>query len=250
MRLMTVHRAKGLEFPVVCVADLGKDGREDYGALRISDDGLAGLRLASLGGGSGRQRPSSSADQGRSEKAVGEEEERRIFYVAATRAQEHLVLSGATDLEKLPGAGGHEGADALAAARLRPEPGVRRTELTPGERRRAAARRRPRPRAPPSPSRPAATPSRSSASARCRRRGRCPSAGSPTQRPRGYRRCSYRFYLERALRLPTGRVALRTPTRCPRRASAPCCAGRSCTSCSSGSTSAARPCRRRTRSAR
>ena len=31
MRLMTVHRAKGLEFPVVCVADLGKDGREDGG---------------------------------------------------------------------------------------------------------------------------------------------------------------------------------------------------------------------------
>jgi hypothetical protein len=26
--MMTVHRAKGLEFPVVCLADLGKDGRE------------------------------------------------------------------------------------------------------------------------------------------------------------------------------------------------------------------------------
>ena len=34
-------------------------------------------------------------------KLEDEEEERRIFYVAATRAQEHLVLSGATDLEKL-----------------------------------------------------------------------------------------------------------------------------------------------------
>ena len=49
--MMTVHRAKGLEFPVVCVADLGKDGREDDGQLRISDDGSIGLRLASLGGG-------------------------------------------------------------------------------------------------------------------------------------------------------------------------------------------------------
>ena len=27
VRLMTIHRAKGLEFPVVCVADLGRAGR-------------------------------------------------------------------------------------------------------------------------------------------------------------------------------------------------------------------------------
>ena len=28
VRLMTIHRAKGLEFPVVCVADLGRAGRD------------------------------------------------------------------------------------------------------------------------------------------------------------------------------------------------------------------------------
>jgi ATP-dependent exoDNAse (exonuclease V) beta subunit len=98
VRMMTVHRAKGLEFPVVCVADLGKDGRDDDGQLRISEDGSVGLRLAQLGGG--------AVDSARLEriKAEGrvaaEEEERRIFYVAVTRAQEHLVLSGATDLAK------------------------------------------------------------------------------------------------------------------------------------------------------
>ena len=51
VRMMTVHRAKGLEFPVVCLADLGKDGRDDDGQLRISEDGSVGLRLANLGGG-------------------------------------------------------------------------------------------------------------------------------------------------------------------------------------------------------
>jgi ATP-dependent exoDNAse (exonuclease V) beta subunit len=100
VRMMTVHRAKGLEFPVVCVADLGKDGREDDGQLRISDDGSVGLRLANLGGGAVDS--TKLAGIKAQAKRAAEEEERRIFYVAATRAQDHLVLSGATDLGKRP----------------------------------------------------------------------------------------------------------------------------------------------------
>jgi ATP-dependent helicase/nuclease subunit A len=98
VRLMTVHRAKGLEFPVVCLADLGKEGRDDEGALRISEDGSVGLRLARLGGGAveGERLERIKSQQ----RAAAEDEERRIFYVACTRAQEHLILSGATDLEK------------------------------------------------------------------------------------------------------------------------------------------------------
>jgi ATP-dependent helicase/nuclease subunit A len=100
VRMMTVHRAKGLEFPVVCVADLGKDGRDDDGQLRISEDGSIGLRLANLGGGAV---DSTKLAQIKAEgKRAAEEEERRIFYVAVTRAQQHLVLSGATDLAKRP----------------------------------------------------------------------------------------------------------------------------------------------------
>jgi ATP-dependent helicase/nuclease subunit A len=100
VRLMTVHRAKGLEFPVVCVADLGKDGRDDDGTLRISDDGSVALRLAKLGGGAveSERLERIKAEQ----RAAAEEEERRIFYVAVTRAQQQLILSGATDLEKRP----------------------------------------------------------------------------------------------------------------------------------------------------
>jgi ATP-dependent helicase/nuclease subunit A len=95
--MMTIHRAKGLEFPVVCVCDLGKDGRDDEGSLRISEDGTVGLRLAGLGGAVDSERLERLKKQG---KVDAEEEERRIFYVAATRAQEHLILSGATDLER------------------------------------------------------------------------------------------------------------------------------------------------------
>jgi ATP-dependent helicase/nuclease subunit A len=198
VRLMTVHRAKGLEFPVVCVADLGKDGREDYGSLRISDDGSLGLRLASIGGGT------VDTDQleriKERQKRLGEEEEKRIFYVAVTRAQQHLLLSGATDLQDR-----REPEDMKEPMRwmLRgfPGPGVAVTELRPAtveellpaEDRRPA---RPQPESPGGEAQPelglAALPApRALAVSRL--------SYSSLE---AYRRCSYRFYLERALRLP------------------------------------------------
>jgi ATP-dependent exoDNAse (exonuclease V) beta subunit len=100
VRLMTIHAAKGLEFPVVCVADLGRSGRGDDDALRVTDDGRVGLKIASMEGGSakGLGLEEIEAEQDR----LQDEEERRIFYVAMTRARELLVLSGATDTERWP----------------------------------------------------------------------------------------------------------------------------------------------------
>ncbi len=101
VRVMTVHAAKGLEFPVVCVADLGRSARGDSGGgLEVSEDGRTGLRLASL---SGETQAALDWEELKHEQAErGEEEERRIFYVAMTRAQEHLVLSGAVEAAKWP----------------------------------------------------------------------------------------------------------------------------------------------------
>ena len=100
VRLMTIHAAKGLEFPVVCVADLGRSGRGDDDALRVTDDGRVGLKIASLGGGS--TKGLGLEEIAKEQDLLQDEEERRIFYVAMTRAQELLVLSGATDVEKWP----------------------------------------------------------------------------------------------------------------------------------------------------
>ncbi|MDX6503007.1 MAG: hypothetical protein QOE29_132, partial [Gaiellaceae bacterium] len=102
VRLMTVHAAKGLEFPVVCVADLGRTGRGDDGALQVSADGRVGLEVASLGGGS--HSAMSMKEIKAEQEALAEEEERRIFYVAMTRAQRRLIVSGATDTVDWPAA--------------------------------------------------------------------------------------------------------------------------------------------------
>ncbi|MFL5816765.1 MAG: UvrD-helicase domain-containing protein [Conexibacter sp.] len=102
VRLMTIHRAKGLEFPVVCVADLGREspsaGRE---IVRVGRDGRVGIRLKALDG----SRPRGAL----AFRALGEErlraeaeEEARLFYVAMTRAREHLILSGAARCEIWP----------------------------------------------------------------------------------------------------------------------------------------------------
>jgi ATP-dependent exoDNAse (exonuclease V) beta subunit len=101
VRLMTIHAAKGLEFPVVCVADLGRSQARDSGSgLEVSDDGRFGLRLASLSGETHATRDLEQLAE--EQKARADEEEKRIFHVAMTRAREHLVLSGAVDPEKWP----------------------------------------------------------------------------------------------------------------------------------------------------
>ena len=101
VRLMTIHRAKGLEFPVVCVADLGRPGVTARERLLIGADGGVGLKLATLAGGE----PVPALDYDRIAGALTEAEaaeERRLLYVAATRAEERLILSGGIDTEKWP----------------------------------------------------------------------------------------------------------------------------------------------------
>jgi ATP-dependent exoDNAse (exonuclease V) beta subunit len=100
VRLMTIHAAKGLEFPVVCVADTGRVAFKDDDALRVTDDGRVGLSVASMAGGSTKGMALEEIEE--EQKARADQEERRVFYVAMTRAREHLIVSGAADLEKWP----------------------------------------------------------------------------------------------------------------------------------------------------
>ena len=100
VRLMSVHAAKGLEFDVVCVADLGRAPSVGVPDLLVEGDRV-GVRLVGLA--DLEPRPTLDyaqlADERREAQA---EEEDRIVYVAMTRARERLLLSGAVDFSSWP----------------------------------------------------------------------------------------------------------------------------------------------------
>jgi ATP-dependent exoDNAse (exonuclease V) beta subunit len=103
VRLMTIHRAKGLEFPVVCVADLGRAGPGDKPRLLLGRDGRVGLRLRALGepkAVAALDWEALAAERDEAEAA----EERRLMYVAMTRAEDRLILSGGIDMSRWPAA--------------------------------------------------------------------------------------------------------------------------------------------------
>jgi ATP-dependent helicase/nuclease subunit A len=219
IRLMTIHRAKGLEFDTVCVADLGRSVRPPYDLVRVAGDGRIGLRLA-RSGQAGRVSAWDYDTIGAQEREAEELEERRLFYVAMTRARERLILSGATRFEgwaeqrwtgggpvgwiapafvpelaaRLAEGGGEI---ALGGARVRlalsvPEP------ASPGP----AAPPRPLPPEPgPTPPEPPARPMAPEPALSA------PPVATLSYTSLGaYARCGYRFYAERVLGLPAAPV--------------------------------------------
>ena len=101
VRIMTVHGAKGLEFPVVAVPDLDRalDAGHRSGDIwigRLDAEGVQarfGLRLAFPTEKSFGVWELTELDA--EEKEAEAEESCRLVYVAATRARERLILSGA-----------------------------------------------------------------------------------------------------------------------------------------------------------
>ena len=254
---MTVHRAKGLEFPLVCVGRPGQD--RPRGRRRAARDRrrpvrhAAGLDLAASRStaprwpGSRRsRRPTTRRRSGGS--STSRPPAPRSTWCSAAPPTWRSCKEPADLTEPMrwiwraagpaPRRDGERGRGGRRVRRPRGAGGV--PGAAPGRRGRAAARGRP----PPGAARARAARPRGAGRARAgggpgaRRRGR--SAGSATPGLAAYRRCGYRFYLDRALRLPPpddGPARARPRRRRRGRAAGrPARLGRS-TSCSRSSTS-------------
>ena len=121
VRLMTVHKAKGLEFPVVILADLTcKLSRVEAGRWIDPERGVCAIKLAGLS-------PLDLLYHGAEELAREQSEAVRLAYVAATRARDLLVVPALGD-------GQYDGGwlDPLNPAIYPPEPARRSPAAVPG----------------------------------------------------------------------------------------------------------------------
>ncbi|QDV33262.1 UvrD-helicase domain-containing protein [Tautonia plasticadhaerens] len=115
VRLMTIHRAKGLEFPIVIVPDLDRGSPPTSRSVVVHDRFGPIVRIAPEPGEEPTNPGSEEDPKGLGDllhRASEEREERaeadRLFYVAATRAVSRLILSNGLDRPMLLGPPGRE----------------------------------------------------------------------------------------------------------------------------------------------
>jgi len=100
VRIMSIHKSKGLEFPIVVLAGChsGTDGRQSRTAEALFDwsSGLTGIHV-------GRFTDLAGLYINEKNRLRTKEEQKRVLYVAMTRAREHLIISSGPSTKKTTG---------------------------------------------------------------------------------------------------------------------------------------------------
>jgi ATP-dependent helicase/nuclease subunit A len=134
VRVTTVHGAKGLEAPIVFLADAGPRGPSRRGRIHWTDPGVGGPMVAlPLWRASAAERDALSEAIVQRDTVRELEERRRLLYVALTRARDRLYVTGWRMR------GGREAAEAagepswheLVSRALADLPGTQPIELAP-----------------------------------------------------------------------------------------------------------------------
>jgi superfamily I DNA/RNA helicase len=93
IRLLSVHQAKGLEFPVVVFADTASKTPAQKRLAIVPSEGVPAAKVPASTNEMCSTRALSTAFVAVAD--AGERESHRIAYVACTRARDHLIISGA-----------------------------------------------------------------------------------------------------------------------------------------------------------
>jgi len=97
VQVMTAHAAKGLEFPVAIVAALQQGTRRGVASVSFTPEHGLGVRWRDASKKGQHERDALQDSWARANNSLvktrEDEETNRLFYVAMTRAEEHLILS-------------------------------------------------------------------------------------------------------------------------------------------------------------